>query len=163
MPLPLTPIAEPKLRSSPRTRVLLWLLLGAVLVLAIAGFLALLTFSLTDTNGLNRDLADFASPAESRAFASAHLPVPLPKEAVVESLHFERWTDWNLTATVRLPSAEALALYLEQTKRDRKLYDEFCYHDEPAQGARYYLKKSMACGTIERVSPAVIEIRCNTR
>lgn len=138
-------------------------LAGCASVLVASGFIVLLVVEGARSFGSGRDLADFASPAEARAFASEHLPAPLPSDAVIERLHYERWTDWFLEANVRLPSAEAAGRYLEQVRRARKLNDAYCSGEEPTDGARYFLPAVMACGAVRRASPALIEVRCNTR
>jgi hypothetical protein len=132
-------------------------------IFAIVG-VGLVVVALATSFGSAKDLEDFASQAQARDFISAHLPTPLPSSAVVEALHYERFTDWRITARVRLPSASALDQYLEQTKRDRQLDDAYCGAAEPSGGARYFLAKSFACGTLQHGSSATsLEIACNTR
>lgn len=156
-PTPTQPASAPFWRK----KWLLWLLGGLALgAIGVAGLLVFATVQLLDTD---RDLSDFANPGEARAFTSAHLPAPLPNDAVVESLHFERWTDWMLTATVRLSSSEAADTYLEEVKRTRTLNDEYCNQQDSPGGARYFLSDVFACGSIERTSPQVISVQCNTR
>lgn len=136
---------------------------GAAIATAIVGSICCLVVAAAHAFDTGRDLADFASPAEARSFASAHLPTPLPPDAVIESLHYERWTDWFLETNVRLPSVAAADRYLEQVRRERKLDDTYCPGEEPADGARYFLPAVMACGAVSRTSPQMIEVRCNTR
>jgi hypothetical protein len=138
-------------------------LVGGAVATAIVGFVVLLVVAGAHGLGSGRDLADFASAADARSFVSEHLPAPLPGDAVVESLHYERWTDWFLETNVRLASAEATDRYLEQVRRDRKLNDAYCGGEEPADGVRYFLPAVMACGAVRRTSPQIIEVRCNTR
>jgi hypothetical protein len=111
----------------------------------------------------DRDLDDFANQEEARVFTSAHLPAPLPPGAVVESLLYQRWTDWIFRARVRLPSSEAAGRYLEEARRVRKLDDVYCSPHEPGNGARYFLSDVSACGSIELMSGQIIEVHCNTR
>jgi hypothetical protein len=145
-----------------RKRWLLWLLAGlAFVVIASAGLVVFLTAQALDTD---RDLSDFGSPKEARVFTSAHLPAPLPDDAVVERLHYERFTDWFLEATLRLPSSTAADAYFEEAKRARTLNDEYCLvHEDPSGGVRYFLSDVSACGAITRTSPLTISIQCNTR
>jgi hypothetical protein len=126
-------------------------------------FVVLFVVEVARSLDTDRDLSDFASPAEARAFTSAHLPVPLPADAVIEQLHYERWTDWNFCARARLPSPDAVERYLEQAKSDRKLNDAYCYDEDPPHGARYFLADVSACGSIKLASPQVIEVHCYTR
>src|SRR6187551_1382212 len=100
-----------------------WVLLG--LGIALCGFAILFVVEVARALDTDRDLSDFESPKEARAFATAHLPVPLPADAVVETLHYARWTDWQLSARVRLPSSAAVNRYLDQVKHDRKLDDVY--------------------------------------
>ena len=137
-----------------------WLLLALGGVLLSLG--ALVVISRWCTLGTSRDLSDFDSPAQARAFTSAHLPTPLPNDAVIETLHYERWTDWDLNVTARLPSADALDRYLAAVKRERTLNDQYCSAEEPAHGARYFLKDVTACGSVEQTSPRAITISCST-
>ncbi len=134
-----------------------------VAVSAIVILLAVAAVRLMHAFDTSRSLSDFASPAEALTFTSSHLPAPLPPDAVVETLAYDRWTDWVLDARVRLPTAAAADSYLEQAKRDRKLDDSYCYGEEPAGGARYFLPSMSACGVIRRLSAEVLDVHCNTR
>jgi hypothetical protein len=140
---------------------LLYVLLG--LGVASCGAAALFVVAVARAFDTDRDLSDFATPAEARTFVSEHLPSSLPTDAVVEKLAYERWTDWNLDARVRLTSAASAERYLEQVKRDRKLDDAYCFGEEPPDGARYFLSGVFACGVVRRPAPAIIEVHCNTR
>lgn len=143
-----------------------WILLGlTILVLAAVAGAGLSLVALASSFGSpDKDLEDFASQAQARDFASAHLPTPLPSETVVEALHYERFTDWRITARVRLPSPEAVARYIDQLKQDRKVDDDYCGSGEPAAGAGYFLPAMFACGTVQPGSSvATLEIACNTR
>jgi hypothetical protein len=141
-----------------------WVLLGLGLVACgLGSALVLLLMSAASSLDMARDLEDFASPAEARAFTTAHLPVPLPSDVVVESLHYERFTDWHFTARVRFPSVEAAQLYLDKTGRDRTLNDPYCSDTEPTPGARYFLAPVYACGSLQQSSPLVLDVRCHTR
>jgi hypothetical protein len=114
-------------------------------------------------SGSDRNLEDFASPSEARAFASAHLPVPLPADARLDALRYERFTDWHFSARVRFASAEATDRYLEQVRRDRQLNDAYCGDTEPSGGARYVLADVFACGSIRRESAQALHVTCFTR
>lgn len=159
------PKREP--RPAPRpisARTVRWVLFGvAIVTTALVGVLAFFLASLGGGLGTTRDLSSFGSQAEARAFASAHVPTALSEPALVEQLHYEGWTDWNFSARVRFSSPEALDAYLEVVKRVRKLNDSYCTESEPKNGARYFLAEVFACGVIERVSPRVISVSCNTR
>jgi hypothetical protein len=148
-------------KASRHSKVVLWVLLGLGLVTA--GFTVLLVVVMLRPFDTDRDLTDFENPEQALAFTSAHLPAPLPKDAAVEQLLYQRWTDWNFTARVRLPSPEAADRYLDRVRRDRKLNDEYCNGSEPARGARYFLPEVSACGAVERASAEIIEVQCNTR
>ncbi len=139
------------------------MIVGGAVATAVVGFVVLLVVAGAHGLGGGRELADFASGADARAFASEHLPAPLPSDAVIQSLHYERWTDWFLETSIRLPSAEATERYLEQVRRARTLNDAYCGGEEPADGVRYFLPAVMACGGVRRTSPQIIEVRCNTR
>jgi hypothetical protein len=117
----------------------------------------------TVLSGSDRDLEDFATPSEARAFASAHLPVPLPAAATLDALRYARFTDWHFSAQVRFPSAEGADRYLEQVRRDRQLNDAYCGDSEPSGGARYVLADVSACGSIERESAQALRVTCFTR
>ena len=114
-------------------------------------------------SGSDRNLEDFASPTEAGAFASTHLPAPLPADATLDALHYERFTDWHFSARVRFSSAEAADRYLEQVRRDRQLNDAYCGDDEPQGGARYALADVSACGSIRRESARELRVTCFTR
>jgi hypothetical protein len=144
-----------------RAKVLLYVALGAGLVTS-AAIVAVLV-AVVRAFDTDRDLTDFADQAQARAFVSSHLPTPLPPDAVIEGLDYERWTDWSLKARVRLPSRQAVERYVEEAKRLRKLDDDYCHHVEPDHGARYFLAEVSACGTLESTSSEVLEVRCNTR
>lgn len=151
-------------RAFSRWRTIHWIFLGLVIAISIPGLAALVLLVHVAKGGDgSRELSDFDSPAEARAFVSAHLPVPLPNDAVVETLHFERFTDWFLSTRVRLSSREVAQGYLEQVKRARALNDEYCSDAEPSPGARYYLRDVAACGSIDAAAPPALEVRCNTR
>ena len=153
------PPAAPKL--SRRAKLLIWAIAGlGLLALGVGVLLVLAVLQGLDSD---RDLSDFASPSEARAFTSAHLPAPLPNDAVVEELHYERWTDWRFTARVRLSSPEASEQYIEQAKERRDLNDQYCSNLEPPAGARYFLRPVSACGSVRRASAQVVEVACNTR
>ncbi len=145
-----------------RARVIVWLAAGFGL-LALAGVVAIFVAAALAFSDTTRDLGDFSSLTEARAFLSAHLPAPLPADAVIETLHYESWTDWRLTAQARLPSAEAVDRYLEETKRLRMTNDDYCLSSEPAGGARYFLRDVSACGSVARTSRDVLVITCHTR
>lgn len=154
-------------RRGVSARTVRWALFGVgIVAVGVIGVLgALVSWVASDgiELGTTRDLKSFAGPAEARAFTSAHLPTPLPEHAQIEQLHYERWTDWNFSARVRLASPQAVELYLDAVKRARKLNDSYCTDSEPDAGARYFLDKVFACGAIARISPQVIEVRCATR
>lgn len=146
---------------SRRAKIIVWSIAGfGLIVLAVGAVLVIAAMRALDTD---RDLDDFASPSEARKFTSAHLPAPLPADAVVEKLSYTRWTDWRLTAQIRLPSPAALEQYLEVAKTQRVTNDEYCSDLEPTGGARYFLREVSACGSIQRASPAVLDVACNTR
>lgn len=135
-----------------------------MIAISAPGFIAMVVLVYMAKGGdANRELSDFDSPAEARAFVSAHLPVPLPNGAVVEDLHYERWLDWHLSARVRLPSREVTEGYVDQVKRDRALDDQYCGSDEPTPGARYFLRDVFGCGSINGVKSPLLEVRCYTR
>jgi hypothetical protein len=140
-------------------------LLGlTILGLATIAGVGLFFLALASSLDTDKDLEDFASQAQARDFASAHLPTPLPSATVVEALHYERFTDWRLTARVRLTSPNAAAQYVDQLKQERKVDDNYCGSAEPGAGARYFLPALFACGTVKPGSPAAtLEIACNTR
>lgn len=143
-----------------------WIMLGlSILALAaIAGGGLLLVALASSFGSPAKDLEDFASQAQARDFASAHLPTPLPSDTFVEALRYERFTDWRITARVRLTSPEAVARYVDQLEQDRKVDDDYCGSAEPAAGARYFLPALFACGTVQPGSAAAtLEIACNTR
>lgn len=117
----------------------------------------------TVLSGSDRDLEDFASPSEARAFASAHLPTPLPTDTTLDALRYARFTDWHFSASVSFPSAEAVERYLDQIRRDRHLNDTYCGYSEPSGGARYALADVSACGFIERESAKALSVTCFTR
>src|SRR4051812_44546972 len=129
------------------------------IAIAVCALLAIGVASIFDTT---QTLKDFASPAEARAFTSAHLPVSLPEDATVESLTYERWTDWHFSARVRLPSSEAVDRYLDQARAAGEPNAEYC-NDEPSSDARYFLKDVSACGSVHRESLQVLEVVCYTR
>jgi hypothetical protein len=135
-----------------------------LVVAAVAGAGLLLVALASSFGSPAKDLEDFASQAQARDFASAHLPTPLPSDTVVEALRYERFTDWRITARVRLTSPEAVARYVEELKQHRKLDDDYCGSGEPAGGASYFLPALFACGTVQPGSAAAtLEIACNTR
>jgi hypothetical protein len=113
--------------------------------------------------GSDRNLEDFASPNEARAFASAHLPAALPADATLDALRYERFTDWHFSARVRFSSAEAADRFLERVRRDRQLNDAYCGDSEPIGGARYALIDVSACGSIHRESAQALHVTCFTR
>ncbi|MGC4090367.1 MAG: hypothetical protein QM756_21310 [Polyangiaceae bacterium] len=144
-----------------RSKLLLYVFVG----IAIAAFCAVALIGVIVVRALDtdQDLSDFETPEQARTFTSAHLPAPLPNDAVVETLHYERWTDWSFDARVRLSSAAAVDRYLEEARRLRSLNDEYCLHSEPSDGARYFFKAGVACGTVRRTAAQVLEVHCNTR
>lgn len=142
-------------------RTIHWIFVGLAAVACALGVLAVA--QLVSAFDTDRDLADFASAGEARAFVSAHLPVPLPSTALVEALHYERWTDWHLTARVRLPSLAASHGYVEQVRRERALDDQYCSAKEPSPGVRYFLAAEFACGSIDSGAAPILEVHCNTR
>lgn len=148
-----------------RWKTIHWVLLGlAVLGLATVAGLGLVVAPAASSLGSTKELKDFASQAQARDFTSAHLPTPLPSSALIEALRYERFTDWRITARVRLPSAAALDQYVEQTKQDRKTDDAYCGAGEPSLGVSYFLPKLFACGTVQRgASASILEMACNTR
>lgn len=138
--------------------------MGLVILISVPGLLALIVLVYVARGGDGpHQLSDFDSPAEARAFVSAHLPVPLPSDAVVEALHFERFTDWFLSARVRLSSREVAQGYLDQVRRARVLNDAYCSDVEPSLGARFYLRDVAACGSLDAAALPALEVRCNTR
>jgi hypothetical protein len=110
----------------------------------------------------DKDLADFKTPAESRAFVSAHLPLALPVDASVSELRYERFTDWHLTAKVRLASPEAAADYLERLRAARTLNDDYCGPADPAGAARFFLADVSACGHASALD-RTLNVLCYTR
>jgi hypothetical protein len=148
-----------------RWKAIHWVLLAlSILGLAAVAGVGLVVALAASSLGSTKDLEDFASQAQARDFTSAHLPTPLPSSAVVEALHYERFTDWRITARVRLPSPQALNQYLEQAKQERKVDDAYCGAAEPSVGAGYFLPQLFACGSVQRGSSAsILEIACNTR
>ncbi len=144
-------------------RAIHWIFAGlasiAVLLFALG---VVFLWALADAFDSDRNLADFKSPGESRAFVSAHLPVALPADAKVTDLRYERFTDWHLTAKVRLASAEAVISYIEGARTARTLNDAYCGNEEPGAGARYFLSDVSACGTLEPAGDS-LSVRCYTR
>ena len=139
-----------------------WVL--SALGVACVGLVGIMTAAVDELlSGADRKLEDFSSPGEARAFASAHLPVPLPAGAALDALRYARFTDWHFSARVRFSSAEAADRYLEQVRRDRQLNDAYCGDSEPSGGARYALADVSACGSIKRESPQVLSVTCFTR
>ena len=141
-----------------------WIFLGlaavALLLLLGVALLALATATALDTD---RELKDFASPAQARDFVSAHLPAPLPVTAVVDELRYQSWTDWHLQARVRFDSPEGVASYVEQARLQRTLNDAYCGSSEPSGGVRYFLDDVTACGSATVLSPASLKVVCHTR
>lgn len=151
-------------RVLPRLKAVHWILLGVALAaLALVGAGVLLVILAASALDTTKTLQDFAGPGEARAFTSAHLPAPLPPDAAVESLRYERWTDWHFSARVRLSSAEAADRYLEQAKAQRRLDPQYCQDEEPSGGVRYFLSEVWACGAIRRAAPQVVDVSCFTR
>lgn len=112
----------------------------------------------------SRSLKDFESNEAARHFVSEHLPVALPNDAVVSELAYERWTDWRLSATVKLDSGQAAEEFVARVLQDRKTDDPYCGEAEPERGARYFLSASFACGTVSRgAAHDTLEILCHTR
>jgi hypothetical protein len=147
-----------------RWKTIHWVLLGLAIVTCVLGAaLVWLLLSAASSLDTDRDLEDFATPAEARAFTTAHLPVSLPSDVAIESLHYERFTDWHFTARVRFPSLESANHYLDQTKRARTLNDSYCSDTEPTHGARYFLADVHACGSLHQSSPLILDVRCHTR
>jgi hypothetical protein len=147
-----------------RWRAIHWVFCGlAVLALLLLGGGGLLVWAAADMLDTDRDLKDFASPAQARDFVSAHLPTPLPSTAVVEQLHYDSWQDFRLTARVRLGSPAAVASYIGQARLERTLNDAYCGTSEPNDGVDFFLAKSSACGSARPVVADSLEIACNTR
>jgi hypothetical protein len=141
-----------------------WLLLGATVLALGLGALLGLRWLVSSFVGESRHLQDFSSPEQARDFLGGHLPVRLPKDARVEALTYERFTDWSLTARVRFPSGEAAVDYVERVKRERRLDDSYCGDSEPNSGARYALPHLFACGTVSAAAtPESLDIVCQTR
>jgi len=135
-------------------------------MVAALGFGAVLGLGWLVSNfvGESRNLQDFSSPEQAHDFVGAHLPARLPKDARLEALTYERFTDWSLTARVRFPSSAAAVDYVERIKRERRLNDAYCGDAEPSSGARYALPELFACGTVSAGgSPDVLDIVCQTR
>ncbi len=126
------------------------------------GLLAAFAVAVVRAFDTDKDLSDFSDQAEARAFTRHTCLHRFPRGAV-ESLLYQRWTDWIFEARVRLPSSEAATRYLEEAKLQRKLDDGYCSPDEPTNGARYILTDVSACGSVERISAQTIEVHCNTR
>jgi hypothetical protein len=141
-----------------------WVFLGlaavALLLLLGVALLALATATALDTD---RELKDFASPAQARDFVSAHLPTPLPVTAVVEELRYQRWTDWHLQARVRFESPAGVASYVSQAKLQRASNDAYCGSSEPSGGVSFFLSDVTACGSATVVHPASLKVVCHTR
>lgn len=149
-----------KIRSW-RTKAVLWFFsLLAISACCLVVFFAVSVVRALDTD---KDLSDFASRDEARTFTSAHLPVPLPNDTVIQKLLYQRWTDWNFEARVEFSSSGALDSYLQDVRQRRQLNDEYCSPNEPSQGARFFLRDVSACGSITPVSPLVFDVKCNTR
>jgi hypothetical protein len=146
-----------------RWRAIHWLALAVVVLVCSCVGVVLVRLTAAFSGGPPHDLSDFGTAAEARAFVSAHLPMALPGDAVVEKLAYERWTDWHLAVRVRLPSAWAADRYLEQARAARKVNDGYCTDAEPPRGARYFLAEVSACGSIARMSPQILEVVCYTR
>lgn len=135
--------------------------LGLVaLLLVVAG--AFLVWVLADALDTDKDLADFETAAEARAFVSAHLPLALPVDANVSELRYERFTDWHLTAKVRLASPEAAREYVERLRAARTLNDAYCGPSEPAGATRFFLPDVSACGHVSAAGGA-LDVLCYTR
>lgn len=147
-----------------RWRTIHWVFCGlavlALLLLVGGGFLVWAAADMLDTD---RDLKDFASPAQARDFVSAHLPTPLPNAAVVEQLHYDRWQEFRLTARVRLGSPAAIASYIGQARLERALNDAYCGTSEPSDDVHFFLPKSWGCGSVRPVATDSLEIACNSR
>jgi len=138
-------------------------MLGGALVLACGGLLGL-GWLASGFAGESRKLQDFSSPQQARDFLTAHLPAPLPSDARIEELTYERFTDWSLSASVRFPSNQAALDYIERVKQERRLDDDYCGNAEPASGARYALPELKACGAVRSESSSrVLDFTCQTR
>lgn len=137
--------------------------LGVLAVLLLVGFAWLVVY-LAVAFDTDRGLKDFESPQQSRDFVSAHLPTPLPATAVVTELLYERWTDWHLTARVRLEGAAAVDAFIGQARLSRTLNDAYCGVDEPGGRVRYFLPKSSACCAVGvAAEPGALDVSCYTR
>jgi hypothetical protein len=144
-------------------RTIHWVFTGlAMIAVLIVAAGAVLVWILADAFDTDKKLSDFESPAQGRAFVSAHLPLPLPADSDVIELSYERWTDWNLTAKVRLASPAATRDYLERVRSARKLNDDYCGAGEPSGAARFFLADVSACGTVSSAADT-LSVRCYTR
>jgi len=134
----------------------------ALLALLVGGIVALAANSLSwPDNKITKK--HFEDEAKAREFTSIHLPFPLPHDVVVDSLEYERWTDWHLRAELQFSASAQVDEYLVQAHKHRSLRDDYCGSQDPAGGARYYLPASNACGTLRRSSPMMLSVWCYTR
>lgn len=155
---PRTPPPRPRWR-----RPLLWgaAAVAFVLVFAAGGFIVLVV-SLFSGTALTRD--DFPTAAEASNFVSDHLPVPLPANATIQELKYERFTDWHLEAAVDLGSEAATDAYLLRALEQREEDVDYC--GPSASGPRavnYFLSKWHACGSVTATEQGGLAVRCFTR
>jgi hypothetical protein len=155
--------AQSPLRPGKR-RVVLWAVGPLLVVLVLAG-VGLAYLAATSLSGTSLTKRDFADPTEATAFVSAHLPAPLPTDAEVEELTYDRFTDWHLSATVSLGSSEAVETYLRTAREQRQENVEYCGPwSLPADAVAYFLAEVQACGSIvPGPSEGSISVRCLTR
>jgi hypothetical protein len=130
--------------------------------LVLAGGILLASAAVTSL-GTTRTLRDFDTPAEARAFTSAHLPTALPADATVQDLLYERWTDWHFRAVVRLASTEQADRFLEEVAENSSVNPSYCGEATGGPELPYFLASVSACGSVRRLSAHVLEVECSTR
>ncbi|MHC4123639.1 MAG: hypothetical protein ACYSSI_08720 [Planctomycetota bacterium] len=96
------------------------------------------------TLGTTYTLSDFESEEDVWEFVNDHLPITLPKNAVITELKCERWQDWTLKATVVLSAEEAenFRSELESLKVPAELTPK------GENEVRYFLEKCSGYGTV---------------
>ncbi len=154
-------------QTTPGTQRWLFLLLGAggvlaFLSLAAGGLLVVAASQFASTTITRRS---FATEAEAVSFVSDHLPAPLPSDAVVEELRYDRFTDWHLEARVDLGSAAAAAAYLARARAAGVQNPDYCgAGDGNPRELGYFLAAWSACGTVAPgAEEGVLEVTCFTR
>jgi len=153
-------------QNAPKRKGWVWLLISLALGALVTLVLALGAFVLWGVGGLSGtslDRGDFPTETEAREFVNGHLPTPLPSNAKVTALTYERFTDWHLTTSILFPSQIEARAFLTKAHGARTTNEGYCGPDADAQ-VSYFIPEYYACGRItEPTANGMLEVTCNTR